>query len=241
MRISKLMLVAVAALFIGGAAGAATVKVRFDGVIVGLIGFDKSTSSLGDKFTAEISFSESQVGKIYSPLVGNGWVYEFIDGSIANPTVGFGSNLDSPPVHTGLYFEALTPEERQRGAILVNGGPNTNGSYNISGTAESENVKFVTHGSTGVTGSIPSPAIRSLRDVLQTPNIFVVKRASLHVVGSTLWGTCSLTSCIVGASIEDVTVEITPVSPIPVPTALPLMVLGLAGLGFAGRRRGRID
>jgi len=96
MRFSKLVLGVAAALFIGGAASAATVKVTYEGTIDYLEGFVSTPIALGQRITLTqiIDTDASPLGQ-----AGNSSEYPFLGGSFTDHDLG----------HTSVYDAAIAP------------------------------------------------------------------------------------------------------------------------------------
>ena len=226
MRFAKTLMGVAAALFIGGAASAATVKVTFGGTFVELSGFGSTPIKLGQKIS----------------------ITHFVD-------------PDAQPIATSqtstefsfLGTELTVPDQGQ--TVLIGTAPGLNPGFNKLSAfgahyqIESSDLFGVLAASIIdfpkgqiIDGSSLAPFIDQLQSdgfaglSQSSPSLLV---ASFEGVG--WWGDCSSASfgCNAWAFVDSVNVS--QIQAVPVPAAFPLMVLGLAGLGFAGRRRGRID
>jgi len=234
MGLSKIFGAVLAICLLGSSLSAATVSVTFQGSVQGLSRFDTTPYRIGDRFSATIQFSDGQAGRTFSAAPDTGWVYEIIGGTYLNERLGGRTLWDVPPSLKGLNYVPPTAAERQQGSVHVKGGSTTRGTYAFAGTAQSGAIKLNIFGGASPQGSIETHAIGSLRNSLaHNPSDFALNYIGLSTTGSSALGACSK-NCRIGVEIDDVLVDI---AVVPVPAALPLMGLGVFGLGLVGRRR----
>lgn len=209
MRISKFLGALAASLMICGAASAATVRVDLNATVDFIEGFTTTPFQLGQKVSASFTYDDSQ-----SPVSSSGTriSYPQMGGSISFPALGYYDVIEPTP-----GFPSLSLSNSEMRLSGWGGGRAFGVTINVSlqPAANPYNI-----GQLATALSQPD---------FQTGKNFIY----LQFVGSGFWGDCP--TCSVGIPLDSITV--TRLAAVPVPAALPLMALGLVGLGLVGRRR----
>ena len=236
MRFANFLLGAAVALFIGGAAHAATVKVTFEGTVNSLRGFDSTPVALGQSVYSEFVLDDGQIG--FDPDLSGGSkdverFYQFTSGHVSFPDAD---------IKVGFETSAFNSEAIWIAQISGSGGSSD---YHIFAF----NPSFASYRNQSISGfmsvagfdlsatAFPTTDLSDLLASLPDVDTFDPKFYSIDLEGDSIFGTCA-DRCYIDMDLTKINVS--QPAAVPVPAALPLMVLGLAGLGFAGRRRGRI-
>lgn len=221
-RFGSFVLAALATFVLGSAAQAVTVRADFQGTLRYADGFTNSTIAVGQKIQGHFTYEEQQTGH-----------QSFGSGNYSWDTLEI-KNLD-----TGVTQKfSFSAQDR----IIV--GSSGQHIYAVSATQQ-DHVKQTTESFTlrGTDNSASIFGSNSLGELARAFNKPTVPVFDLHAFdlgyrGNGSWGDCA-GFCSAGAHVSSISFvrQTAPISAVPVPAALPLMMLGLAGLGFAGRRR----
>ena len=210
MRIAKPLLVAAVALFIGGAASAATVTLTYSGTVTAIDKPGQSISvwSIGDRVSTTVAYDTNAIPRQSSASLSG---FDFLFASMRN----ISQDLDYSVSPVGMVIR-----NSLRDTFLF-GGTTDDGEagYTLTGVDNTGNLYNSTMLSVLTPVNLQPGALSSL---------------SLNVLTGSNSSICG--NCEFFADLDQL--SISTVQAVPVPAALPLMVLGLAGLGFAGRRRG---
>ena len=223
MKLSKLIAGVLALGLCGAASHAATVAVTFSGVLANQEFYGSNTSSswnIGDSVAATFIYNDAQQPSFDALGVAT---YAVTSGSFKHLESGYEVKTD--PDFAVLQLFHLRP----------NGFPSSQ--YRLSGLASGDIGDFGASGIDDTATAFNSTDLSEFHAGNLAPSAGKFPSQFLDITFYSNGAVCQ--DCTQSAVVTSVTFE--EVAPVPVPAALPLMVLGLAGLGFAGRRRGRID
>jgi len=211
----------ICASIIGLAANASTVTVTFGGSVNWMGSFQNTPYQVGQRLTGSFSYDDQQNSQSV-----NGSIYWWDTFDVQNADLGLSYSF---------------PLAGNRQLSVATGNPN---GFFVTGRSVSQSsqdeVSAIVRVNSTTSQPLGSSVLSRLEPAISGPisNYWENKSIQLTFRGVGDWGICT-GACTVNAVIDtlSVTNDIVPVSPVPIPAALPLLGLGIAGLGFIGRRR----
>ena len=222
MKFGNVVLAVLASCLTGAVAHAATVRADFEGTLNYVSGLTNSEIAAGQKVQGHFTYEEQQTG---------------------HQTFGSGNyswdTLEVKNLNTGITQSfSFSVQDR---IIVGSGGQHV---YALTATqqdyAKNTTESFTLRGTDNSASTFGSNSLGELARAFNKPTapVFDLHYFDFGYRGNGIWGDCA-GYCSAGAHVSSISYvrQSGPVSAVPVPAALPLMGLGLAGLGFVGRRR----
>jgi len=222
-------LVVFLSLFSSLTAMAATVTVTLSGIVNNIenIGSDLPFS-LGDRLTTTLSYDENQT--IY---------YVETSADVGRPTYPFGfAQYYSAGVYNDTTGQFFADASQFAGDLLISTEDHRGDYFSFSSAIETglgKEANFYVGGLDSSGTAIKNSDLPEITRILVGGDFSEFDFFEMAIIGDGQQRNACSSFCSVTADIDTVSVQ--GITAVPIPSALPLMALGLVGLGFLGRRR----